>query len=283
VLASQDRFVRCSGLDELVALLVMDHLAPYEARLERDGRLASAVAVDLALRVIADLALRRPGERGSEQSALGAVLYQLLTGRWPLAGPTNLEPIRMLAPDVPPELSAAVHKALAREPHAQFSSLTAFGAAIGRFSSRAAAFTETLRSTDPAPPPEAEELIARSVLVRSALLGTIAGLALATLAIAGVVVLSDLPRIVPTREAPALVHVELDVAPREAEIALDGIVRGIGHFSSDLLRDHRQHRFRISLPGYETVEIPFQDQPPAKEIALFRSVLPSKTGTQAAR
>jgi hypothetical protein len=295
------------SVDEQVALLVVDHLAPVEVALERDGRLSIPEAVDLVLRVIEDLGARRPvssggqERHGTEAHTLGSVLYLLLSGRWPFAGHSfeqlgrrvlngEVDPLRRFATDVPTELAAAIHRAIRHEPEARFGTVAAFGAAIAPFSSthspRAAAFTELLRPTDPAPAEIALKSrgMPRAVLVRSALLGTAAGLSLALFTVAGVLVLSNRSRTpAASREAPPLFHVELDVAPADAEIALDGVVRGKGRLSTDLVIDHRSHRVRITMPGYETVEIPFKDRAPPADIALFRSLVPSRTATRGGR
>ncbi|MDF1505865.1 serine/threonine-protein kinase [Roseisolibacter sp. H3M3-2] len=76
----------------------------------------------------------------SDQYALGAVAYELLTGRAPFAGSLwemqqrhimdAPAPLRALRPDVPPALEAAVLRMLAKEPAERWPSLGALTAAL---------------------------------------------------------------------------------------------------------------------------------------------------------
>ena len=79
--------------------------------------------------------------------ALGAVLYEMLTGRPPHTGETSSVvasrtlgdgglPPSMLNADLPPALDAVVMRALAREPQNRYSSAEQFSAALQRFGAR---------------------------------------------------------------------------------------------------------------------------------------------------
>jgi serine/threonine protein kinase/tetratricopeptide (TPR) repeat protein len=77
----------------------------------------------------------------SDQYALGAVLYEMLTGVTPLQGRSFQDLLRKLAteeprlvtelqPDIPPTVAAATHRALKRNADERFPSLAAFGDAL---------------------------------------------------------------------------------------------------------------------------------------------------------
>ncbi len=76
-------------------------------------------------------ARREPVDARSDIFSLGAILYQMATGKLPFAAPTNLDvlqavemacprPVRELAPAVPAELQRIIHKALARLPQDRY-------------------------------------------------------------------------------------------------------------------------------------------------------------------
>jgi tetratricopeptide (TPR) repeat protein len=76
--------------------------------------------------------------------ALGAVLYELLTGRPPFQGPTLLDtvyqalnsvpvPVRRLQPNVPKDLETICHKCLERDPKRRYSSAAALAEDLRRF------------------------------------------------------------------------------------------------------------------------------------------------------
>jgi serine/threonine-protein kinase len=82
----------------------------------------------------------------SDQYALGVVLYECITGQKPFAGSSTYELLhsivtapfatpRSLRGDVPPELEAAILRAMHRDPDARFPSVQAFGRAVLRFAS----------------------------------------------------------------------------------------------------------------------------------------------------
>lgn len=80
----------------------------------------------------------------TDQYALGAILYQLVTGRLPLEGALRRAgmddaPLRPTVhqPSLPPALDAIVLRALAIEPNARFPSVDDFGAALLPFASSA--------------------------------------------------------------------------------------------------------------------------------------------------
>lgn len=77
----------------------------------------------------------------SDQYSIGAMMYQLATGRVPVQGATPFEvlcaivaggvtPIRVARPDVLPELAAIVERAMAFRPADRFASLRELGAAL---------------------------------------------------------------------------------------------------------------------------------------------------------
>ncbi len=76
-------------------------------------------------------ARREPVDARSDVFSLGAILYQMATGKLPFAAPTNLDvlqavekacprPVHELAPAVPAELQRIIHKALARLPQDRY-------------------------------------------------------------------------------------------------------------------------------------------------------------------
>jgi eukaryotic-like serine/threonine-protein kinase len=80
----------------------------------------------------------------SDQHAIGAILYALLTGRPPFEGESitalaviiatqTPRPVRAVRPEVPAELEAAILRALAKVPSQRFADLAAFAAAIAPF------------------------------------------------------------------------------------------------------------------------------------------------------
>ena len=75
--------------------------------------------------------------------SLGVVLYEMLTGARPFAGPTPSDviaallrsdpaPLRGLAPDVPREIETVVARALARDPERRYQSIRDFAADLAR-------------------------------------------------------------------------------------------------------------------------------------------------------
>ncbi len=81
--------------------------------------------------------------------ALGAILYHVLAGRAPYAGPTSMaalvmalegkrEPLRTLAPSAPPELTAIIDRAMAHDPKDRFADAGAMASALEKFLAHAA-------------------------------------------------------------------------------------------------------------------------------------------------
>ncbi|MFT3922771.1 MAG: serine/threonine-protein kinase [Myxococcales bacterium] len=88
----------------------------------------------------------------TDQYALGILLYQSLSGARPYDAESLLElmhlidqghfkPLRSAAPEVPAELEAIVHRAMARNPWERFESMAAFGRALLPFASERTRFT----------------------------------------------------------------------------------------------------------------------------------------------
>ncbi len=126
-------------LTESGAIKVMDFgiaRAADAARLTRTGLMVGT------LRYMAPEQMRgEPGDRRSDVYALGAVLYEMLTGRVPFASESEYEVIRAqveeapappssLVPGLPAWLDAAVLRALAKDPAERFESAEAMRAVL---------------------------------------------------------------------------------------------------------------------------------------------------------
>jgi hypothetical protein len=66
--------------------------------------------------------------------------------------------------------------------------------------------------------------------------------------------------------------VEVETAPIEATVWLDGTPAGRGRLSLRLPRDGRTHEMRVSAPGYQTERVLFSDTPPPALVALAPTV-----------
>jgi serine/threonine-protein kinase len=99
----------------------------------------------------------------SDLYSVGVILYELLTGVTPFTSEsgefteilfklftTDPPPIRSLRPDLPPELAAVVHKALARDPNQRYSSAADFAMALEPWAdARAVHVIQRLRAHQP--------------------------------------------------------------------------------------------------------------------------------------
>ncbi len=85
----------------------------------------------------------QPADPRSDVYGLGAMLYELLTGRPPFAGSAvevleavrrgAIAPVRERAPDAPPELAAIAERALAADPQDRYESARQLAADVARF------------------------------------------------------------------------------------------------------------------------------------------------------
>jgi len=99
----------------------------------------------------------------SDLYSVGVILYELLTGVTPFTSEsgefteilfklftTDPPPIRSLRPDLPPELAAAVHKALVRDPNQRYSTAADFAMALEPWAdARAVRVIQRLRAHQP--------------------------------------------------------------------------------------------------------------------------------------
>ncbi len=146
----------CHGLAHAHAAgLIHRDVKPQNLLLSTDGtlkvadfgiaRAAEATALTQAGTVLGTAAYLSPEQAAGEQVtaatdvySLGAVLYELLTGRPPhelesladLADPGEITPVGELAPEVPPRIEDAVMRSLARNPAYRPASPEAFAAEL---------------------------------------------------------------------------------------------------------------------------------------------------------
>ena len=115
-----------------------------------DAGLTTGDLLGTAAYLAPERALGRPATPAADLYSLGVVLYELLAGRRPFQGGSDLElamaqvnaqapPLALVAPSTPPSLVAACERALAKDPAARPPS--------------AAAFARLLRPPTPAAPP----------------------------------------------------------------------------------------------------------------------------------
>ena len=67
----------------------------------------------------------------SDVYSLGVVVHRLLTGYDPTLTPMRLPSVRQLRPDLPPQIEAAIDRALQLDPSLRFSSVRSFATALG--------------------------------------------------------------------------------------------------------------------------------------------------------
>lgn len=89
----------------------------------------------------------------SDVYSLGVVVHRLLTGYDPTLTPMRLPSVRQLRPDLPPQIEAAIDRALQLDPSLRFSSVRSFATALG-VSDGLLNLSPVLQPTASPPPPQ---------------------------------------------------------------------------------------------------------------------------------
>jgi serine/threonine protein kinase/cyclophilin family peptidyl-prolyl cis-trans isomerase len=158
-------------IDDRKEPIVMDfglarRVAPGEAKLTQFGQVMGTPSYMSPEQVSGDPEAMGPA---ADIYSLGVILYELLTGRLPFEGPPHIvlglilaiepPPASKYRPDVPPELEAICHKAMAKKATDRFTSMADFAQALTQYLKRATTLTAIPVAT--AVPPQQETMAAR--------------------------------------------------------------------------------------------------------------------------
>src|SRR5581483_2264305 len=124
---------------------------PGDAKLTRDGAVMGTPSYMAPEQVRADAARVGPA---TDVYALGVMLFEMLTGRTPYAGPLGVvmgqilhapvPSVLQFRPDVDPRLDAVCRRAMAKDPADRFPSMAAFAEALDAYLSGPAVATVTV-------------------------------------------------------------------------------------------------------------------------------------------
>jgi predicted Ser/Thr protein kinase len=130
-----------------------------DIQLTHEGVMVGTPAYMAPEQVTGDLGAMGPA---TDVYGLGVILYVLLAGEMPFAGPLHAvlaqvltqdpEPPSRLRPGLDPRLEAVCLKALAKSPGARYPSMTALAAALEPFTAKPGAAPPAAEPTAPAPP-----------------------------------------------------------------------------------------------------------------------------------